>query len=201
MVAVNHAIFPGASTISPAERAAFYRHQPATVWLTGLSGSGKSTLAYALEKRLMDLGHACCVLDGDNVRHRLNRDLGFAPSEREENIRRVAEVAALFNDAGLIVITSFISPYLEHREMARGIIGGQRFVEIYLDAPIEVCERRDVKGLYAKARAGRITEFTGVSAPYEPPSAPAMRINSDLLTLGASVDMVLTSLKSRLAGA
>jgi adenylyl-sulfate kinase len=187
-----------ASAVTYAQRVALFRHQPATIWLTGLSGSGKSTLAFALEKRLMDMGHACCALDGDGIRAGLNRDLGFAPEAREENIRRVAEVAALFNAAGLFVITSFISPYTAHREMARAVIGEEHFVEIYLDAPIEVCERRDVKGLYAKARAGLISEFTGVSAPYEPPAEPAMRINSDLLTLGGSVEMVLTALKSRL---
>ena len=150
-------------------------HQsPATVWLTGLSGSGKSSIAFALEKRLIAAGHLCYVLDGDNVRTGLNKDLGFSPEERRENIRRVAEVARLFNEAGLIVIVSFISPYREDREEARGIIGTERFLEIYVDAPLDVCEKRDPKGLYKKARSAVISDFTGVSAPYEFPEHPML---------------------------
>lgn len=158
--------------VDPAARSALFRQQPVTLWLTGLSGAGKSTLAFALEKRLIESGHACFVLDGDNVRHGLNRDLGFSPKDRAENIRRVAEVARLMNEAGLIVITSFISPFAEDREMARLIIGPDRFREIYLNAELSVCEGRDPKGLYRKARAGDLQGFTGVSAPYEVPTAP-----------------------------
>ena len=140
--------------------------------MTGLSGSGKSSLAYALEKRLFDDGRLCYVIDGDNVRHGLNRDLGFAPEDRAENLRRVAEVARLFNDAGVIVITSFISPYRRNRDDARRIIGAERFIEVFVDAPLAVCEERDPKGLYRKARAGEIADFTGVSASYEAARRP-----------------------------
>ena len=146
--------------------------------MTGLSGSGKSTLAFELERRLIEAGHACFVLDGDNVRHGLSRDLGFSPADRRENIRRVAEVAKFMNDAGMIVITAFISPYAEDREMARSIIGRERFLETYLAASLDACERRDPKGLYAKARAGEVMEFTGVSAPYEPPVAPDLVVET-----------------------
>jgi adenylyl-sulfate kinase len=159
-----------------------------TVWLTGLSASGKTTLAFALEKHLTELGHACFVLDGDNVRHGLNRDLGFSPEDRTENIRRVAEVARLMNDAGLIVITAFISPLQSHRTMAREIIGSGRFFEVYLETPLDVCESRDPKGLYKKARAGKIAEFTGVTSPYEAPKDPAIVIN----TASVSIDHALT---------
>ena len=169
------------------DRARLLRQRAATIWLTGLSGSGKSAIAMELEQRLIEAGHACFVLDGDNIRHGLNRDLGFSPSDRQENIRRIAEVAKLFNDAGLFVITAFISPYREDRGAAREIIGTDRFVEVYLNASLDVCERRDPKGLYAKARAGQIAEFTGVSAPYEPPLAPDVTIDTGTSSLGESV--------------
>jgi adenylyl-sulfate kinase len=151
--------------------------------LTGLSGAGKSTLAYELEKTLLDKHRHCFVLDGDNVRHRLNRDLGFSASDRKENIRRIAEVAHLMNEAGLIVITAFISPYREDRALARSIIGNDRFVEVYLSASTDICESRDPKGLYAKAKSGQIQEFTGVSAPYEPPAMPHMVLDTGNLPL------------------
>ena len=178
-------------------RAAFFRQDPATIWLTGLSGSGKSSLAFAMEKRLMESGHACCVLDGDNVRHGLNRDLGFSPADRKENIRRIAETAKLMNDAGLFVITAFISPYREDRAAARRIIGEQRFVETYLSAALGVCESRDPKGVYAKARAGQIAEFTGISAPYEAPEAPSLAVDSGTLTLEESVQLVMNMISPR----
>lgn len=173
------------------ERAAALRQQPATLWLTGLSGAGKSTLAFALERRLMDAGHVCFVLDGDNVRHGLNRDLGFSPRDRAENIRRVAEVARLMNDAGLIVITSFISPFSDDREMARQIIGPDRFREVHLDTPLAVCEKRDPKGLYLKARSGELQGFTGVTAPYEPPMNPSLRLNTADLPLDDCLERLL----------
>ena len=169
------------------DRARLLRQRAATIWLTGLSGSGKSAIAMELEQRLIAAGHACFVLDGDNIRHGLNRDLGFSPSDRQENIRRIAEVAKLFNDAGLFVITAFISPYREDRGAAREIIGTERFVEVYLNASLDVCERRDSKGLYAKARAGQIAEFTGVSAPYEPPLVPDLTIDTGASSLDESV--------------
>ena len=153
--------------------------RPVTLWLTGLSASGKSSIAYAVEERLIAAGHACVVLDGDNMRHGLNRDLGFSPEDRSENIRRVAEVARLMNEAGLIVITSFISPYAADRTQAREIIGEDRFLETFVDAPLEECERRDPKGLYAKARAGEITHFTGIDSPYQRPKNPDLRLTPD----------------------
>jgi bifunctional enzyme CysN/CysC len=185
------------SKVTPDDRARLLRQQAATIWLTGLSGSGKSAIAMELEQRLIEAGHACFVLDGDNIRHGLNRDLGFSPSDRKENIRRIAEVAKLFNDAGLFVITAFISPYREDRNAAREIIGSTRFVEVYLSATVDVCERRDPKGLYAKARAGQIAEFTGVSAPYEPPLTPELTIDTGAFGLDESVATLFDFLSDR----
>ena len=186
-----------AGQVTPAERASLLRQQPATLWLTGFSGAGKSTVAYALEKRLIAEGHTCTVLDGDNVRHGLNSDLGFSPRDRSENIRRVAEVARLFNEAGLLVITSFISPYRADRDLARRIIGEGRFIETHIDASLDECERRDPKGLYKRARAGEIPEFTGVSAPYEAPEAPELRLDSQSHTLEELVEQCLADLRER----
>lgn len=167
------------SRVTRAARERLFAHQPVTLWLTGLSAAGKSTLAFEVERRLIDAGHAAVVLDGDNVRHGLSRDLGFAPDERRENLRRVAEVAKLMNDAGLIVVSAFISPYREDRSMARAIVGAARFHEVYLDASLEACEARDPKGLYARARRGEIPEFTGISAPYEIPADPAIALRTE----------------------
>ena len=166
------------SRIDRAEREQRNGHPAATLWLTGLSGSGKSTLANQLERRLFDLNKPVFWLDGDNVRFGLNRDLGFAHEDRTENIRRIAEVAALFNSAGHIVVASFISPYRKDRQSAMEIIGRDRFYQIYLNTPLAVCEDRDAKGLYAKARAGEIQEFTGINAPYEPPENPALTLDT-----------------------
>jgi adenylylsulfate kinase len=174
-------------TVSDHDRAHMFRQKAVTVWLTGLSGAGKSTIAYELERRLIELGHPCYVLDGDNIRHGLASDLGFSKEHRRENIRRVAHVAQLMNDAGLIVITALISPMDEDRAMAREIIGGDRFVETYLSASVDDCARRDPKGLYAKARAGAITSFTGVSAPYEPPANPDLCVDTTHQNKEASV--------------
>ena len=166
-------------------------HQPFVIWFTGLSGSGKSTLAFAIERRLISKGVLCTVLDGDNVRHGLNRDLGFSPLDRTENIRRVAEVARLMIDSGLIVITSFISPYHEDRVMAKAIIGEDKFVEVYLNASLEACEKRDTKGFYRKARAGELSGFTGISSPYEAPEYPELSIDTSTLTLDVCVGSLL----------
>lgn len=171
--------------ITADERQAYFGHRAATIWLTGLSGAGKSTIAFELERRLFSAGHACYVLDGDNIRHGLNRDLGFSPAHRGENIRRIAEVARLFNDAGMFVISSFISPYRADRDMAREIIGTERFIETWLTTDIAVCESRDPKGLYQKARAGEIDNFTGVSAPYEAPVSPQLALDTGALDLDA----------------
>ncbi|MGO8704374.1 MAG: sulfate adenylyltransferase subunit CysN [Candidatus Brocadiia bacterium] len=181
--------------VATADRARLLGQKAVTLWMTGLSGSGKSSLAYALEKRLFDDGRLCYVIDGDNVRYGLSRDLGFAPEDRAENLRRVAEVARLFNDAGVIVITSFISPFRRNREDARRIIGAERFIEVFVDAPLAVCEERDPKGLYRKARAGEIADFTGVSASFEAPAAPDIL----LPTSQWSFDVCVQHLRAQLA--
>ena len=195
--AVNRNIVRHAGLVAAEDRARVLHQQPITLWLTGLSGAGKSTLAYALEKRLTEEGHACFVLDGDNIRHGLNRDLGFSPEDRCENIRRVAEVARLFNEAGLIVITSFISPYRKDRWSAREVIGEDRFVEVFVDASLDVCENRDPKGLYKKARAGEIPDFTGISSPYEPPDNPSLRLDTSSLSVDEGVSQFLAFLTQR----
>lgn len=171
--------------------------RPVTIWLTGLSGAGKSTLAYALEDALFQRGHLCHTLDGDNVRHGLNADLGFGEADRKENIRRVAQVASLFNDAGVIVVSAFISPFREDREQARAIVGGERFVEVFVDAPLGVCEERDPKGLYRKARAGAIPDFTGISSPYEEPSNPEVRVPTDRMAPEEGAAAVIAHLEAR----
>ncbi len=161
------------------------------IWFTGLSGSGKSTLAIALEKELHSHGLLCCILDGDNIRSGINNNLGFSPEDRIENIRRIAEVGKLFIETGIITIAAFISPTNELREMASSIISEEDFVEIFISTPLEECERRDVKGLYSKARKGEIKEFTGISAPFEAPSAPVLTIDTSILNVEASVQQLL----------
>ncbi|MHB1993054.1 adenylyl-sulfate kinase [Metallibacterium scheffleri] len=177
--------------VDRAARAAQNGQRPRCLWFTGLSGSGKSTLANAVEKRLFALGHRTYLLDGDNVRHGLNRDLGFTAEDRVENIRRVAEVARLMVDAGLIVLVAFISPFRAERRMARERFGADEFVEVFVDAPLAVCEARDVKGLYAKARAGELRNFTGVDSPYEPPEAPELHLLSAEGALDVMVEQVV----------
>ncbi|MDE0839069.1 MAG: adenylyl-sulfate kinase, partial [Kiritimatiellae bacterium] len=186
-----------ASLVSADERRKVLGHGATTIWLTGLSGSGKSTIAKHLEKDLIAQGCAAFILDGDNVRHGLNRDLGFSAEERTENIRRVAEVAKLFNAAGIVVITSFISPYLSDRDEARKTIGDDNFIEIHVDTPLDVCESRDPKGLYKKARAGEIDRFTGISAPYEAPETPQLVLNTSELSVEESVKKVIEDLALR----
>ncbi len=157
-------------TIKKSDRIKKYSHKATVIWLTGLPAAGKSTIAHELESHLFSIGCHTYVMDGDNVRHGLNKDLGFSPDERSENIRRIAEVAKLFTDAGIIVLTAFISPYGEDRKKARNLIGKEEFIEVFVKCPLNVCEKRDPKGMYKKARAGEIQEFTGVSAPYEEPN-------------------------------
>jgi bifunctional enzyme CysN/CysC len=164
---------------------------PVTIWLTGLSGSGKSTIANALEKRLVASGRHTMILDGDNIRMGLNKNLGFTEEDRIENIRRIAEVSKLMNDAGLIAITSFISPYARDRQRAQEIIGADSFLEIYISTPLEECERRDVKGLYRRARAGEISHFTGISSPYEIPAHPKLTLDTSRLSPEECVDAIL----------
>jgi adenylylsulfate kinase len=169
----------------------------ATIWLTGLSGSGKSTIAVAAERVIVERGHLAYVLDGDNVRHGLNRNLGFSPEDRTENIRRIGEVAKLFTDAGVIVFSSFISPYRNDRDEVRALMGPGDFIEAYVDASLETCEGRDVKGLYEKARKGEIPEFTGISAPYEEPEQPELVIDTNRQSVEESVAQVVSYLEEK----
>lgn len=195
--AVASNIFWHSSKVSAQSRHEQLGHCPATVWLTGLSGAGKSTVAYELEKVLLTEGRPCYVLDGDNIRHHLNRDLGFSPADRKENIRRTAEVARLMNEAGLIVVTSFISPFREDRAMASEIIGEDKFIEVYVSTTAAVCESRDPKGLYAKARSGQIPDFTGVNSPYEPPLCPALSLDTGAMSLEEAAGVLYSHLAKR----
>lgn len=166
-------------------------HKGVVIWLTGLSGSGKSTIATELQKELFVRGCQVYILDGDNIRHGLNSDLGFSPADREENIRRIGEVAKLFADAGMIAITSFISPYRQDRDRNRALLKKGEFIEIFVKAPLRICEERDPKGLYQKARAGTIPEFTGISAPYEEPLNPELVIETDKLSVEKSTEKII----------
>lgn len=161
------------------------------IWFTGLSGSGKSTIAIALERELHERGILCRILDGDNVRSGINNNLGFSEEDRVENIRRIAEVSKLFVDTGIVTIAAFISPSNTLRQMAASIIGETDFIEVYVDTPLSVCEQRDVKGLYKRARNGEVKNFTGISAPFEAPEHPALRLDTSRLTIGKSVDKLL----------
>jgi len=183
--------------VTRADREKINGHKACTVWLTGLSGSGKSTIAVDLEKRLCERGVRTYILDGDNVRHGLNKNLGFSPADRTENIRRIGEVAKLFTDAGVVALTAFISPYRADRDQVRAIMAAGDFVEVHVDCPVEVCEERDVKGLYKKARAGEIKEFTGISAPYEAPEKPELVINTAGQSVEASSKQILAYLEKQ----
>lgn len=185
------------ATIGREQRESLHNHKSAVLWFTGLSASGKSTLAHAVEEKLFSLGCHSFVLDGDNVRHGLCSDLGFSMEDRHENIRRIANVAKLFIENAVIVLTAFISPLREDREIARNMVPHGDFLEIYCDAPVEVCETRDPKGLYQKAREGQIPEFTGISSPYEAPLKPELHLKTAELPLDESVQAVLELLKSR----
>lgn len=184
------------ATVTRQRRSELNQHESALLWFTGLSGSGKSTLAHALEEKLYQMGYHTLVLDGDNVRHGLCGDLGFSKEDRIENIRRISEVAKLFIDAGVIVMTAFISPFRADREKARKLVD-EDFVEIYCKCSLEVCEERDVKGLYSRARAGEIKEFTGISSPYEEPENPELVIDTGTQSLDECVEQVLKYLKQR----
>ena len=186
--------------ITAAQRALQNGHPGCIVWLTGLSGSGKSTIAIELERELFNQGKHAYVLDGDNVRHGLNSNLGFSPEDRVENIRRVSEVARLMADSGVVVVTAFISPYRVDRRRAREIAleGNAEFKEVFVEAPLEVCEARDPKHLYKKARAGQIREFTGIDAPYEPPEDPEIVVRTDRQSVEESIATILEQLLPRL---
>ncbi|MHC8373117.1 adenylyl-sulfate kinase [Pseudomonas sp. MDT1-85] len=185
------------TAVSASARAQVKGQKPAVIWLTGLSGAGKSTIANALEQALVDKGRHTFLLDGDNLRMGLCKDLGFADADRVENIRRVAEVSKLLVDAGLIVITAFISPFQQDRAMARDVIGPDEFVEVFVDTSLEECERRDPKGLYSKARAGEIKNFTGIDSAYEKPTDPDISINTVAEPLSVSIGCVLEYLDKR----
>lgn len=185
------------ATVTRARREAQNNHRGAIIWFTGLSGAGKSTLAHAVEEELHRRGCRTFVLDGDNVRHGLCGDLGFSAQDRVENIRRIGEMAKLFMEAGVIVLTAFISPYRADRERVRGMVGHGDFIEIYCDTPIETCESRDVKGLYKKARAGQIAEFTGISSPYEASENPELTVHTGEAELDICVRQVLGEMARR----
>jgi adenylylsulfate kinase len=183
--------------VGRADRERVLGQRGATVWLTGLSGSGKSTIAVAVEAELVKRGKLAYVLDGDNVRHGLNKNLGFSPADRTENIRRIAEVAKLFTDCGVLAFTSFISPYRADREAARALFAEGDFVEVYVAADVATCEGRDPKGLYQKARAGQIPEFTGISAPYEEPEAPELVLDTARQSPEESVAALIAYLEGK----
>lgn len=185
------------TTVTKQDRQKRAGHKSCVLWFTGLSGAGKSTLANAVEYELHQRGYASYVLDGDNIRHGLNRGLGFGAEDRGENIRRIGEVAKLFIDAGVITLTAFISPYREDRELARNLVEADEFIEVYVKCPLEECERRDVKGLYQKARNGEIGQFTGISAPYEEPERAELVIESDKQTIEEAVLTVVSYLEER----
>ena len=180
--------------ISKAQRAIIKNQKPCIIWLTGLSGSGKSTLANALESRLYDMKYHTYLLDGDNVRHGLNRDLGFSEIDRIENIRRIGEVAKLFVDSGAIVITAFISPFIKDREQVRKLVTKDEFIEVFVDTSLEVCESRDPKGLYKKARLGELKNFTGLDSPYERPIHPELHIYNDKVEINTNIDIIINYL-------
>ena len=184
--------------ISRSDRSAHKKHNSFVLWSTGLSGSGKSTLADLVEKHLMNLGVHTYILDGDNIRKGLNKDLGFSNEDRTENIRRIGEVSSLFVDAGIVVISSFISPFQKDRAIAAEAVGEDRFIEVYINAPLEVCEKRDPKGLYKKARDGVITEFTGISSPYEAPVSPDVEVRTDELSKIEAAASIIEAIKSKL---
>ncbi|NQX76891.1 adenylyl-sulfate kinase [Gilvibacter sp.] len=191
-------VIPHQFGINKENRESLNGHRGFLIWFTGLSGSGKSTVANAVEEALHKQGVHTYTLDGDNIRKGINSDLTFAPEDRSENIRRIAEIANLFVDAGTVVLAAFVSPYKKDREMVKSVVKDYNFVEVFVDTPIEECERRDVKGLYAKARQGLIKDFTGVNAPYEAPENPDLRIDTTLTDINESAALVLQAVASKL---
>jgi adenylylsulfate kinase len=190
-------IIPHEGNIKKEDRQRLKGHKSAILWFTGLSGSGKSTVAHKLEEKLFEMGIHTYVLDGDNIRTGLNKDLGFSAEDREENIRRIGEVAKLFVDAGVFVLSAFISPYIKDRETVRNLVEEGEFIEIYVKCPLEVCEQRDVKGLYKKAREGIIKNFTGIDDPYEEPINPEIVVETDKETLEESVNKIINYLREK----
>ncbi|GED15040.1 adenylyl-sulfate kinase [Aneurinibacillus migulanus] len=186
------------ATVTKADRQRKSGHKSVVLWFTGLSGAGKSTLANEVERRLYEKGVRTYLLDGDNIRHGINKDLGFSPEDRTENIRRIGEVSKLFVDAGVVVLTAFISPYRADRELARSLVEADEFIEVYVKCAIEECENRDPKGLYKKAKAGEIPEFTGISAPYEEPENPELIVTTDAQSLDVCAEQVVEYLKKKI---
>lgn len=191
-------IVPHSFGVDRAQREKLNGHRGFLMWFTGLSGSGKSTIANAVETALHEQGIHTYTLDGDNIRNGINADLSFSPEDRSENIRRIAQIAALFVDSGQVVLAAFVSPYKKDREMVKSVVKDINFVEVFVDTPVEECERRDVKGLYAKARAGLIKDFTGVNAPYEAPENPNIRIDTTKTTVQEATAIVLEAIKEKL---
>jgi adenylylsulfate kinase len=185
-------------TVSKADRKKLNKHNSFLIWFTGLSGSGKSTLANALEHKLYQEGIRTYALDGDNIRKGINKDLTFSHEDRTENIRRIAEIAKLFIDAGVVVLGAFVSPYKKDRESIEYVVGNSNFVEIFVNTSIEECEKRDVKGLYKKARAGEIKDFTGINAPYEAPIDPELEIITDNLSIEESVEIIFKAINQKI---
>lgn len=193
-------IFNEEYTVSPEQRSKIKGQTPLLVWFTGLSGSGKSTLAKQLEAELFKRNYHTFSLDGDNVRAGLNKNIGFTPEGRKENLRRIGEVSKLMIDAGLIVIAAFISPYKEDRYAIQNTVGVENYFEVFVDTPLEVCEQRDVKGLYAKARKGEIKNFTGISAPYEKPEEPSVRIDTSITSIEEALELLIAKIEQRIKG-
>lgn len=191
-------IIPHDHQVKRADRNKKSGHQSKVIWFTGLSGSGKSTLASAVEKHFHEKGYHTIILDGDNIRSGLNKDLDFSAASRKENIRRIAEVSKLFIDTGVIVLTAFISPFREDREIAKQIVGAEDYVELFIECPLEVCEKRDIKGLYKKARAGEIKHFTGIDSPFEVPQKPDLTVNTAQDSLEKCLEQIINSIEPKL---
>ena len=191
-------IYPIKTKVSADERQRLMNQKPKLIWFTGLSGSGKSTLAVQLEAALHAKGFKTYLLDGDNIRSGLNKDLSFTDDARVENIRRISEVCKLFLDAGVVLLSAFISPFQADREQVKGIVGAENYIEIFVDAPLEVCEQRDVKGLYKKARAGEVKNFTGISSPYEKPTSPDVVIETDKISVERSMEVLIEAIVPRI---
>ncbi len=191
-------IYPIQTKVSTAQREALMNQRAKLIWFTGLSGSGKSTLAVQLEAALHARGFKTYLLDGDNIRSGLNKDLTFTDEGRVENIRRISEVCKLFLDAGVVLLSAFISPFQADRELVKKIVGADNYIEVFVDAPLEVCEQRDVKGLYKKARAGEVPNFTGISSPYERPSNPDVVIKTDKLAVEESIQLLMKNIETKL---
>lgn len=193
-------IYPIKTKVSAEERHRLMNQKPRLIWFTGLSGSGKSTLAVQLEAALHAQGYKTYLLDGDNIRSGLNKDLTFTDDARVENIRRISEVCKLFLDAGVVLLSAFISPFKADREQVKGIVGAENYIEVFVDAPLEICEQRDVKGLYKKARAGEVKNFTGISSPYERPANPDIVIATDKMSVEQSIDVLMKSIIPKISG-